>query len=387
MAFQFKNISRKKLLNIIGLFLILIVIPITIVFLKQTQIFQPRALQPTVTCFTADPAFPNGYEYVPGALDVWVIKTDSTGTAYLGPIPGVVIHAEKLQNGACFTDASCPNHPRTAIDGPGCGQSADGTTDSRGFTHLEPLNCGHNNFALTNPSGLPPFHKYMGATLNDGPLNEVNISQLELLNGTTSVVKLFYLDETPSIPTNTPVPPTNTPTPPPGATLTPTPTRTPTPIPGSTNTPTPTRTPTPVPGSTNTPTPIPPTATPTRTPTPIPPTPTATRTPTPTGTLTPSPTPTRTPTPVPGSTSTPTPTGTLTPTATPTTTLIAVIPTATPTIPILLPTATPVPPTQIIVQATPVPTLPPTGFAETTIFAGSLGTVLAIIGFIIFFAL
>lgn len=149
------------------------------------------ALESSAICYTADPAYPNGYEYVPGAVDVWVVYSDENGNDN-GPIPGVQIHAQALHNGACEADPSCPQRARTEVDGPGCGFSADGTTDNRGFTHLEPLNCGHDNFALTIPSGLPPNVGYVSATVDGGGLNQRDISNLELNNGATNVVKLFY---------------------------------------------------------------------------------------------------------------------------------------------------------------------------------------------------
>lgn len=198
--------SKKTLLT--GL---LLVAALLIMFLEG----RTHALPTTAICHTADPTFPNGYEYVPGALDVWVLYSDENGNE-IGPIPGAFIHAEALHNNSCDKDPTCPFHPRTEIDGPGCGFSADGMTDSRGFTHLEPLNCGHNNFALRVVSGLPPNVRYVGSRFNDGGLNQVDISQLELLNGRVDVVKLYYLPAPTPTSTPTPIPtPTPTPTPPP----------------------------------------------------------------------------------------------------------------------------------------------------------------------------
>lgn len=149
------------------------------------------ALEPTAWCHTADPNFPGGYEYVPAGVNVWVLLSDGQGNE-VGQISGASVHAQALRNGECARNPSCPFYPRTAIDGPGCGQSGDGTTDSRGFTNLEPLNCGHNNFAFSVVGGLPPNVYYVGSRVNDGPLNAQDISNLALTNGTVTVIKLYY---------------------------------------------------------------------------------------------------------------------------------------------------------------------------------------------------
>lgn len=223
---MYQNLINRKILSLVVFFLLLLSIPVTIILVRQQQDIRQRAVASTVTCQTADSNFPNGYEYPPGALDVWVVVTENNGD--VGPIPGVSVHAQALHNNE--PPVGHPNHARTEIDGPGCGFSADGTTDSHGFTHLEPLNCGHNNFALAIPSGLPPDVIYDDATLNDGPRGIVNVSQLELANGVTNVIKLFYKRRAPIIPTPTPTP---TPFPfqpfTPQATVTPTPSTCPVP--------------------------------------------------------------------------------------------------------------------------------------------------------------
>lgn len=126
------------------------------------------------------------------------------------------------------------------------------------------------------------------------------------------------------------------------------------------------------------------TSIPTKTPTP---TPSPTLIPNQTPTPTPTPTPTAKPTVTPTPTSTPTPTPTSIPTSTPTPTLI-ILPTSTPSPsvePSPTPTFTPTP-TQFIAQATPQPTLPPTGDKNTILF-GAGGIILTIIGGILLFLL
>lgn len=212
--------SKKQIIGFIVISLIISAIPPTLYLLKQRQILKSSALEASITCHTEDPAYPDGYEYTSGALDVWVVKSDGPGsTNEIGTFSGVSIHAEADHKNE--PPASSPNHARTEKDGPGCGFSADGTTDGNGYTHLEPLNCGHNNFAITATSGLPPNVIWVGSTYNNGDLNAVDISQLVLENGSTGVIKLYYYE------TTTPPPPIETPAPttppPPGETPAPTP--------------------------------------------------------------------------------------------------------------------------------------------------------------------
>lgn len=221
------NFSKKQIISVV---FILLAIPLTLVFLRQTQVIKQNALESTITCHTDDITnFPNGYEYSPGALDVWVVKSDGPGsTNEIGTISGVSIHAQAKHDNE--PPEGSPNRARTEVDGGGCGFSADGTTDGNGYTHLEPLNCGHNNFAISS-SGLPSNVIWIGSTYNNGALNANDISNLDLRNGTTDVIKLYYYETQgpPSPPTDIPNVPTPTDTPP-----TPTSTTGPSPTPPAT---------------------------------------------------------------------------------------------------------------------------------------------------------
>lgn len=117
-------------------------------------------------------------------------------------------------------------------------------------------------------------------------------------------------------------------------------------------------------------------------------TPTPTSTPSATSTVTPRPTvtplPTATPTPTPTPTTIPSPTPRPTVVLTPTTPVVIVTPTTPPVA--FVPTSTPVP-TKVIAQATPIPTIPPTGDISATIIGGTVAAFMAIIGALAFFML
>ncbi len=386
------NFTKRQIINLAAIILLLLAIPLTLVILKQRQETKQHALQTSAQCTPDDGSIPGGYSYTPGSLEIYtsVIETDGS----INPIPGVHLKASKIDN----NQGTGANAPINWADGSGCGFSAEGITDARGRMNLEPLNCAHNNFRVwygeSGPGQLPSdvvLDESRSEFQPDGAdqsnvKRSVDIGNLPLKNGFAGILKLYYRRNASvqPTPTNTPAP---TETPVPGATSTPTPTGTPVP----TNTPTPTNTPSPTPTGTIAPTPtgtLTPTNTPTLTPTPIPthtPTPTPTATPIPpTPTRTPTPTPTNTPTPT--RTPTPTPTGTIAPTPTPTSTPI---PTATPvptTVIVYVAPAQPTPTTPavvIIAQATPRPTVAPTGTTETSIAFVTLGTIFTLFGLII----
>lgn len=215
------NFSKKQLIIFIGIVFVLLAIPLTVVFLQQTQIIRQNALQPTAVCIPTNGSIPGGYSYTPGSLEIYVHVVETNGA--IGLIPGVFIRAVKKGNNL----GTGANAPRNFADGPGCGFSKEGTTGSDGHVNLEPLNCAHNNFEVFILSGIPSdveFDSTRSTFQPDGNnqtrlLPNPDIHNLALENGYAGILKLYYKRKPSAVPTNTPTP---TPTGIPGATPAPT---------------------------------------------------------------------------------------------------------------------------------------------------------------------
>lgn len=196
------NFSKKQIISLIVIGLLIAAIPPTVNLSQQRQTIKSYALESAAQCIP-EPSNPNSiapYSYTPGALEIYVSVIETNGD--IGPIPGVYLRADKLGNNL----GTPPNDPKNFIDGEGCGFSAEGITDGSGHVNLEPLNCAHNNFKVSNsdpkekyPSGLPPdvdFDSTASTFQPDGnDLNNVylpDISNLKLGNGYAGILKLYY---------------------------------------------------------------------------------------------------------------------------------------------------------------------------------------------------
>jgi len=210
--------SKKQIISFIVISILIAAIPPTIYLLQQRQIIKSNALEPTAMCTPEDGSFPGGYSYTPGALEIYVSVIEANGN--IGPIPGVYLRADKIDN----NQGTGANAPKNFSDGAGCGFSAEGITDSSGHVNLEPLNCAHNNFKVSNvdpsgkyPGGLPPdvvFDSLATQFQKDGnnpSFITPDISNLPLDNGYAGILKLYYRRR-PAVQQSTPTP---TPTPPP----------------------------------------------------------------------------------------------------------------------------------------------------------------------------
>lgn len=209
MLFNKANFSKKQIIGFIGIAIIILAIPFTIFLTQQRQIFKNYALQSAAQCTPDDGSIPGGYSYTPGALEIYVSVIETNEA--VGPIPGVYLRADKLGN----NEGTGVNAPRNRSDGAGCGFSAEGITDGSGHVNLEPLNCNHNNFKVSNvdpsgkyPGGLPPdvvFDSQASTFQPDG--NDQNnvyipdISNLPLGNGYAGILKLYYRRKPPTQPT------------------------------------------------------------------------------------------------------------------------------------------------------------------------------------------
>lgn len=229
--------SRKQIISFIIISILIAAIPPTLYLLQQRQILKSKALEPTAWCTPDDNSIPGGYSYIPGALEIYVSVIEADNS--IGPIPGVYLRADMIEN----NKGTGVNAPRNSSDGPGCGFSAQGITGASGHVNLEPLNCNHNNFKVSNidpegiyPGGLPGDVEFdsTASTFQPDGNNQSNvftpdISNLPLDNGYAGILKLYYKRKpSQSIPTPSPTP-TPTPSPTPTSTLTPTPAPTPTP--------------------------------------------------------------------------------------------------------------------------------------------------------------
>jgi len=217
------NFTKKQTISFIAILCILLVIPLTLVFLRRTQIIKQNALQTApYTCVPDNGSIP--YTYTAGSLEVYVHVIEANGD--IGLIPEIHVRAEQKGNNL----GTGVNQPQGFSDGLNCGFIKEGITDSSGHVNLEPLNCGHNNFLVSVTSGLPPDVVFQDKLTkfqpNGNDQNNVilpDIGDLPLQNGYAGILKLYYKRTASVLPTPTNIPgvPTATETPPPGATVTP----------------------------------------------------------------------------------------------------------------------------------------------------------------------
>ena len=211
------SFSKKQIISFIAIAIMVLAIPSTIYLTQQRQIVKNYALEGSAQCTpNRDDGTPGDYtySYKPGALEIYVSVIEEDGS--IGPIPGVYLRADRKDN----NPGTGENAPINWTDGAGCGFSAEGITDAGGHVNLEPLNCAHNNFIVSNvdpsgniPGGLPPDVDFDSSATtfqpdgNDQSYSYTpDISNLPLGNGYAGILKLYYKRK-PSQPTPTPAPP------------------------------------------------------------------------------------------------------------------------------------------------------------------------------------